>query len=92
MDFFSSHLKSNTNDITDVKVHSTGMFPTSTGAVHKTLTFSCAFMLVQVNNCVVVCSSDLQKWESGDGCWSSSILLKYESSRGHLFVMSWARV
>ena len=27
-----------------------------------------------------------------NGCLSSSILFKYESSRGHLFVPSWARV
>ena len=29
---------------------------------------------------------------SGDGCLTSSILFKYERSRGHLFVLSWARV
>ena len=29
---------------------------------------------------------------SGDGCLSSLILLKYESSRGHLFVLSLASV
>ena len=29
---------------------------------------------------------------SGDGCLYSSILFKYERSRGHLFVLSWARV
>ena len=28
----------------------------------------------------------------GDGCLTSSILFKYERSRGHLFVLSWARV
>ena len=28
----------------------------------------------------------------GDGCMSSSILFKYERSRGHLFVLSWDRV
>ena len=49
-------------------------------------------MLVQLNNCVVVCGSDLQRGNRGDGCLSSSILFKYESSRGHLFVLSWARV
>ena len=48
-------------------------------------------MLVQLNKCVVVCGSDLQRGNSGDGCLFSSILSKYESSRGHLFVMSWAR-
>ena len=49
-------------------------------------------MLVQLNNCVVVCGSDLQMGHSGDGCLSSLILFKYESSRGHLIVLSWARV
>ena len=49
-------------------------------------------MLVKVNKCVVVCSSDLQREHSGDGCLSSSILFKYESSRGHWFVLSWTRV
>ena len=39
----------------NVPVH----FPTSTGAVHKSVTFSCVFMLVQLNKCVV-CGSDLQ--------------------------------
>ena len=48
-------------------------------------------MLVQLNNCVV-CGSDVQRGHSGDGCLSSSILFKYECSRGHLFVLSWARV
>ena len=27
-----------------------------------------------------------------DGCLTPSILFKYERSRGHLFVLSWARV
>ena len=45
-------------------------------------------MLVHFNKCVVVCGSDLQGGHSGDGCLSSSILFKYESSRGHLFVLS----
>ena len=40
-------------------------------------------MLVQFNKCVVVCDSDLQRGHSGDECLSSSILFKYESSRGH---------
>ena len=39
-----------------------------------------------------MCGSDLQIGHSGDGCLSSSILFKYENSRGHLFVLSWARV
>ena len=50
------------------------------------------FMFVQLNKCVVVCGSVLQIGYSGDGCLTSSILFKYERSRGHLFVLSWARV
>ena len=58
------------------------------GPVHKSVTFSCVFMLVQLNKCVV-CGSDLQKGHSGEGCLSTSILLKsilfkYERSRGYL--------
>ena len=49
-------------------------------------------MLVQLNKCVVVCGSDLQRGHSGDGSLTSSILFKYERSRGHLFALSWARV
>ena len=49
-------------------------------------------MLVQLNKCVVVCGSDLQRGHIGDGCLTSSILFKYERSMGHLFVLSWARV
>ena len=49
-------------------------------------------MLVQLNQCVVVCGSDWQRGHSGDGCLTSSILFKYERSRGHLFVLSWASV
>ena len=49
-------------------------------------------MLVQLNKCVVVCGSDLQRGHSGDGCLSSSILFKYEIGREHLFALSWARV
>ena len=52
------------------------------------MTFSYVLMLVQLNKCVV-CGSDLH---SGDACLSSSILFKYERSRGHLFVLSWGRV
>ena len=48
-------------------------------------------MFVQLNKCVVVCGSVLQRGHSGDGCLTSSILFKYERSRGHLFVLSWAR-
>ena len=54
--------------------------------------FRCVFMLVQLNKCVVVCGSDLQRGHSDDRCLSSSILFKYECSMGHLFVLSWARV
>ena len=34
-------------------LHSTTRRPTTTGAVHKSLTFRCVFMLVQLNKCVV---------------------------------------
>ena len=40
----------------------------------------------------MLCGSDLQRGHSGDGCLSSLILFIYESSRGHLFVLSWAMV
>ena len=50
------------------------------------------FMFVQLNKCVVVCGSVLQRGHSGDGCLTSSILFKYEYSGGHLFVLSWTRV
>ena len=74
-------------------LHSTSRFPISTGDVHvhKFVTFRRVFMLVQLNKCVM-CGSDLQRGHSGDGCLSLSILFQYESSRGHLFVLSWARV
>ena len=49
-------------------------------------------MFVQLNKSVVVCGSVLQIGHCGDGCLTSSILFKYERSRGHLFVLSWARV
>ena len=41
---------------------------------------------------VVVCGSDMQRGKSGDGCLSSLTFFKYEGSKGHLFVQSWARV
>ena len=47
----------------------------------------CVFMLVQLNKCVIVCGSDLQRGHSGDGCLSSSILFKYENSRGHFWFL-----
>ena len=62
-------------------------FPIFTGAVHKSVNFSCVFQLVQVNKCVVGCGYDLQMGHSGDGCLSSSILFKYESSRGHFWFL-----
>ena len=49
-------------------------------------------MFVQLNKCVVVCGSVLQRGHSGDGCLTSSILFKYEHRWRHLFVLSWARV
>ena len=69
--------------LTGGPLHSTSRCPTCTGAVHKPVTFSCVFMLVQVNKCVIVYGSDLQRWHSGDGCLSSSIFSKYERSKGH---------
>ena len=47
---------------------------------------------MQLNKCVVVCGSVLQRGHSGDGCLISLILFKYEHSRGHMFVLSWPRV
>ena len=67
-------------------------FPTSTVADHKFVTFSCVFMLVQLNKCVVVYGSDLQRGHRGDGCLSSSILFKYESSRGHFWFLHLIRL
>ena len=46
-------------------------------------------MVVQLNKCVVLCGSVLQRGHSGDGCLTSSILFKYERNRGNLFVLSW---
>ena len=42
--------------------------------------------------CVVVYGSVLQCGHGSNGGLTSSILFKYERSRGHLFVLSWARV
>ena len=47
---------------------------------------------MQLNKCVVVCGSDLQRRHGGDGCLTLLIMFKYESNWGHLFVLSWARV
>ena len=74
-----------------VPLHSTSRCPTSTGAVHKSVTFRCVFMLVQWNKCVV-CGSELQRGHSGDVSLSSSILFMYECSMVHLFVLSCARI
>ena len=49
-------------------------------------------MFVQLNKFVVVCGSVLQRGHGGDGCLSSSVLLKYERSMEHLFVLSWTMV
>ena len=48
-------------------LYSTSRYPTSTGAVHKSVTCSCVFMFVQLNMCVVVCGPVLQRGHSGDG-------------------------
>ena len=69
--------------LTGGPLHSTSRCPTSMGAVHKSVTCSCVFMLVQLNKCVVVCGSDLQRGHIGDGCLTSSILFKYERRWGH---------
>ena len=45
------------------------------------MTVSCVFMLVQLNKCVVVCGSDIQRGHIVDGCLSLLILFKYERSR-----------
>ena len=37
-------------------------------------------------------AQDVSVWCSGDGCLTSSILFKYERGKGHLYVLSWARV
>ena len=58
---------------------------TNTGAVHKSVTFRSVFMLVQLNKCIVVCCSDFKRRHSGDGCLSSSILFKYDSSRDNFW-------
>ena len=65
--------------------------PTSTGVVQKSVTFSCVLMLVQLNKCVVVRGSDWEKGHSGDGCLSSSIWFKYESSMGHFWFLYLSR-
>ena len=39
-----------------------------------------------------MCGSVLQRGHSDNGCLYSSILLKYKSGMGHLFVLGGARV
>ena len=57
------------------------------------MTYSCVSMFPQLNKCVVVCGSDLERGHSSMGvCLTLSILFKYERRRGHLFVLSWVRV
>ena len=70
---------------------SASRLPTFTEAVHKSVTLGCVFMLMKLNNCVVVCGSVL-KMGIVVMCVSSSILFKCESRLGYLFVLSWARV
>ena len=79
--------------LTDVPLHfhSTSRCPTSKEAVHKSVTFRCVFMLVQLNKCAIVCGSDLQRGHSGDGRLSPPTMIKYERSSGHLFVLSCTR-
>ena len=38
------------------------------------------------------CVRVLQRGHSGDGCNLASTLCKYDLRKGHLFVLSWARV
>ena len=57
-------------------LQSTNRFPTSTGAVHKYVTLSGAF----VDAVEQVCDSFLQRGLSGDGRLSSTIFLKYKSN------------
>ena len=66
--------------------------PTCTGAVHKSVTLSCGFMLVELNKCVVVCDSDFQGGIVVMGVCLRRFCIKNESSMGHLFVQSCARV
>ena len=57
-------------------LHSANSFPTSTGAVYKSVTISCVLIFVQLNMCVVVCGSALHRGHSGEGCISASIVFK----------------
>ena len=74
---------------TSIQVH---WIASSTGAVHKSVTLRCVFILVQLNKRVAVCGSVLQRGHNGDGSLSLSILFKYECRVGHLLVLSWAMV
>ena len=49
-----------TRRLTGAPLHSISRCPTSTGAVHKSVTCRCVFMLVQLIKCVV-CGSVLQR-------------------------------
>ena len=60
-------------------LHSTSKLPTSTGTVHKSMTWSRVFILVQLNKCVVMCGSDFLRGHSGDGCLSSPIFKNMKS-------------
>ena len=52
----SSHLVDvQTHWLTVDHLYSSSTLPTSTGAVNKSVTLSCVFILVQLNKCVVVC-------------------------------------
>ena len=72
-------------------LHSASRVPTYTGSVHKSVTLRCMLILVPLNKCVV-CGFVFQRGHGSDGCLSSSILFKYDSRVGHLFVLSWAKV
>ena len=56
------------------------------------MTLNCVFNLVQLNKCVVVGGSVLQRGYSGDGCMFLSILFKYECRVEYLFVLIWTMV
>ena len=72
----------------DDPFHSASRLPTSTGAVHNSVTLRWVFILVQLNKC----GSDLQGGHSSDGYLALSILFRYDCGMGHLFVLSWARI
>ena len=61
---------------------------TPAGSVYKSRGDYVVHMWVQLKRCVSV----LQRGHSGDGCDLASTLCKYDSRKGDLFVLSWARV